>query len=263
MSVSVDVKRVFLSFIQQYYAEHPTLTWNVDPRLTKIFIADKYAVDPSVVEKLPSIILNLGTRGFARTSIGQVIDQELTRDYQKRTDILRGNIVFQCTSKNGIEAETMADGLLLRIMAFKTEFTKHGIHQILETSVGEEQVIRGDASIRTSMVPVYVQYTVQTGATYAEALYDFTLTARGIENYERIDFLVSGQNVSFYEAPPVGSSFMASYTGRFTLNTKTESLTGAIDGTNKYFTITEEPYSDHPVLPGYAITTIPPETIYE
>jgi hypothetical protein len=252
MSVSIDVKKIFLSFVQQYFIDHPRLTWNVDPRITKIFIADKYAVDPAVVEKMPAIILNLGTRGFARTSIGQVLERELSRTHTLRSDLIQGMVTFHCISKNGIEAETIADGLLLRIMAFKDEFRKHKIHQILGTNIGEEQVIRSDSSPRMSMVPVYVQYTVQAGTSFEEDIYDLVVSNNNAQVYEAIGYEVSGQHhIVFNTAPAVGSILTATYTGKYTLQTKTETLIGAVTGTNRIFEVSEDIYTEFPITSGF------------
>jgi hypothetical protein len=255
MSVSIDIKKVFLSFAQQYYATHPKLTWNADPRLTKIYIADKYALDPAVVEKMPAIILNLGARGFVRTSIGQVMERDLTRPHTHRTDLIQGLVTYNCISKNGIEAETIADGLLLRLMGFKDEFRTHKIHQLLGMNIGEEQVIRGDASVRMSMVPVYVQYTVQTGAEYDERIYTLNVYNSSTEVYEAIHFeVVSGHNIIFETAPASGSVLTAQYTGKYTLTDKTETLTGAINGANKIFFTSEDIFTDYPITSGYLQT---------
>lgn len=251
MSLSVEIKKVFLSFVQQYYRTHPRLTWNVDPRITKIYIADKYALDPGVIEKMPAIILNLGNRGFARTSLGQVLTRDLTTGRVERTDLIQGMVTFHCISKNGIEAETIADGLLLRIMGFKEEFKRHRIHQILGTNIGEEQVIRGDSSPRMSMVPVYVQYTVQAGAIYEEDLYTLNVWNNGAQLYESVGYTVtSGNLVIFDTAPAVGSILTAEYTGKITLTTRTETLSGVVDGTNKIFSTSEQIYTDYPIVTG-------------
>jgi hypothetical protein len=252
MSFSVNIKKVFLSFAQKYYKDDPVLTWTADSRTTKIFIVDKYAIDPSVVEKMPAIVLNLGSRGFAQTSIDQRLTLDLSKGIKGRTDLLQCSITYHIISKNGVEAESIADGLLLRIMGFKDEFRKRGIHQILRSSIGEEQVIRGDASIRMSMVPVYVQFTVQAGAKFAEEIYSLSVFENTAQQYEGLDFyVVSGQDIVFFTPPTSGLSLYATYTGRFTLAEHVlEPLTGVVDGINKIFETTEEVFTTQPLISG-------------
>ena len=70
MQLTNNIKKIFLSFAQQYFRDvHPTLTWNPDPRLTKIFIADKYVTAPAIIEKMPAIILSRGPVTYVQSSI--------------------------------------------------------------------------------------------------------------------------------------------------------------------------------------------------
>jgi hypothetical protein len=56
------------------------------------------------------------------------------------------------------------------------------------------------------------------------------------EVYEAIHYEVaSGQNIVFKTAPAVGSSLVADYVGRYTLQQRRETLTGVVDGTNQIF----------------------------
>ena len=41
----LDIKYTFLSFIQALFSEDLKYTWNPSERLSKIIIADRYAVD--------------------------------------------------------------------------------------------------------------------------------------------------------------------------------------------------------------------------
>lgn len=257
MSISINVKRIFLSFAQEYYKLHKKLVWNVDPRLTKIFIADKYAIDPEIVESMPAIILSIGSRSWMMSSIGQRLETSLATNVQTRTDVSRGLITYNCLSKNGIEAEEIADNLFNRLTAYREEFKKHGLYQILGITIGEEQVIRGSVSIRLSLVPVHVQYAVQPIIKFEEDLTSiFLYDNTGKEYYESLDYaVVSGQYVEFYAAPSGISNLYADYLGKITLTKYVkQSLTGPINGINRIFDTAEDMYSDHVTVTGITST---------
>lgn len=258
MSLSINVKKIFLSFVQKYYAEDPIFTWVPDPRVTKIFIADKYALDTAAVEKIPSIILNLGGRTWVQSSMDQRLTTDLTRNVTERTDLLRCSITYHVISKNGIEAETIADGLLLRIMAFKGEFRKKKIHQIISSSIGEEQIIRGDASARMIMVPVYVQFTVQAGTQFEEDINTLHVWENETLVYEFIDYIVSGNSIGFFSPPASGLAMTATYTGRYTLtNYNNVALAPPYsDGVNYTFYTDEAIFAQYPLLSGISINEI-------
>lgn len=60
-SPSLKTKYIFLSFLQQYFSEHPKYPWDVDPSKTKIVIADKFSTDMGIAAMRPSIILDRGS----------------------------------------------------------------------------------------------------------------------------------------------------------------------------------------------------------
>jgi hypothetical protein len=266
-NIPVDIKRCFLSFIQSWFrTQHPTLVWNADPRLTKIFIGDKYIASPAIVEKMPSIILSRGTLSWAQTSI----DQRLTVDLpfgavngsypnMERTDLVRASVTFHCISQNGIEAESLANILFVNLVGHKDSLRKNGVHQILGISLGEENMIRGDVVPRLMSVPVHVMFTIQ--ASVATTYDVYTISAKynqsyipylsELEGFNLQDYWfgysLSGQYMNFTQPPPSGGSLLVSYLGKYTLTQYTNiTPSGVIDGLNTVFGLPEEvstPYS--------------------
>ena len=261
-NVPLEVKKVFLSFAQQYFkTEHPTLIWNVDPRQTKIFIGDKYSLNPAIVERMPSIILSRGTMIWAQTSINQLQEQDSpfgNETTKKRTDLVRCNVTIQCTSKNGIEAESIANLLFINLVGYKDQLRSHGIHQILGVSMGEEVPVRGDVEPRLMAVPINISFTVQSTVVTSTDDYDIRVTTNladtpqieeGIVNKNWYSYLVSGNNLVFSEPPPVGASLKATYKGKYTLDQYTNVVpSGTCDGINVLYSLTEEPYCIYETL---------------
>jgi hypothetical protein len=268
MLLTNDIKRTFLSFAQTYFRDvHPTLKWNVDARVTKIFIGDKNIAAPSIVDKTPSIILARGSMSYIQSSIDQVQYQNTPigpPETKQRTDLVRGTVTYNCASQNGVEAEEIANLLFLNIVGFKDQFRHNKIHQILGVSIGEEQLARSDVSPRLSVVPVTVMFTAQTTSLTTTDLYTIQITEDGdyraqmpldwqVQNVapEMLGYTISGLTLTFTEPPASGIALRATYTGRFTMNRYTDvTPAGIIDGANNVFTLEEEVYSPYLTLSG-------------
>ncbi len=270
MLLTNEIKRTFLSFAQTYFRDvhhNPKLRWNLDQRITKIFIGDKNIAAPAAVDKMPSIILARGSMSYIQSSIDQMQYENSPfgePEAKQRTDLVRGTVTYNCTSQNGVEAEEIANVLFLNIVGFKDQFRKNGIHQILGLSIGEEQLARSDANPRLSVVPVTIMFTAQTTALSVTDLYEIQVTTGGdyrgqIPNGwdvwnsapEMLGYTVSGLTLTFVVPPASGISLLATYTGKYTL-TPYENVTpsGIVDGDNNVFTLDEPVYSPYLILSG-------------
>jgi hypothetical protein len=267
MKLTNEIKRTFLSFAQLYFRDvHPTLTWNVDPRRTKIFIADKNVNAPASYEKSPSIILSRGTIGYAQTSIDQMQwqDKVIYESVKKRTDLVRGSITYNCISSVGVEAEEIANCLFTQVVGFKDQFRKNGIHQIMGISMGEEQIIRGDAEPRAFLVPVNIQFTAQVGVMTIEDMYyinvytddDYLgqIPEDGDDKY-MFGYVVIDNELHFNYAPSIGTEIKVDYTGMYTLNRYSQYIvpSGLIDGSNTIFPLGENIYTPYYTYSGILI----------
>jgi hypothetical protein len=273
LNLPIAIKKVFLSFVQQYYAtEDSRLVWNVDKRLTKIFIGDKFIAAPEVVEKMPSIILSRGTMTWAQTSIDQMQNTDLYSATEgmdpnkKRTDLVRASITFQCISQNGIEAESIANNLFLNFVGYKDQLRRNGIHQIMGVSMGEETLIRSDAAPRLVSVPVNIVFTTQVSLATTLDLYtikvlidgDFTPYAEegpyGRVYREWFSYEISGSHMMFSYPPPSGSAIKVDYTGKYTLTQYTDvTPAGIVNGINTHFILPEDVYTTYVIVSGFII----------
>lgn len=259
-NIPLEIKRVFLSFAQAYFAtQHPTLVWNVDPRYTKIFIGDKYALNPAVVERMPSIIFSRGTMAWAQTSMNQLQSQDnnLADAAKKRSDLIRCSLTVQCTSKNGIEAESVANTLFTNLVGYKDQLRAKGIHQILGIAMGEEVPVRGDVESRLFSIPINITFTVQASVVTMHEYYDlqvqtdshFTPLLLGSVGSGWYSYTLSGASMIFSQPPPSGVSVKATFKGKYTLNQYTNVVpAGIYDGVNYTFVLPEEPYTAYETM---------------
>ena len=254
---SLQIKRIFLSFAQNYFRDVPTgYTWNRDPRLTGIFIGDKFSAKVGTAEKYPAIILTSGTKRWAKTSIDQrkAYPGLGTNNVNKvRSDLVLSSVVYQCLSENGVEANTLADILFHALVAYKDDMRNNGIHQIMDVQLGEEQLIRSDNVARAFAVPVMVSFAAQTtlvtGSTeYSLQLYttlgnSFIQSLTGItDSMNTLMYSVSGQYVVFNQPPPSGLPVSAQYIDSITLD-EVKEVVGTADGVTTIWALSNVPYN--------------------
>jgi len=254
---SLYTKRVFLSFAQELFALHSKYTWRRDVNTTSIFIADKYALDTKFLEKKPAIILERGGMRWERSSIAQRMDLHLTNMQEDYSDLIRGTVRYNCLAKNGLVAEEIALALLNAVTGFKKQFRKNGIHQILDISVGEETLLKADADIELSVVPVIIVYTTQKKLTSSIDFYSIYVTLTTGDTtailLENIDYTVRQSTITFTKAPVAGSTVQAIYVDAGTLNEITESPTPATDGITTEFTLSGAVYGYGPLVETFEI----------
>jgi hypothetical protein len=258
MSLSVKLKRIFLSFAQQYFRDVPTpYKWDADPKKTKIFIGDSFAAKSATLEKSPAIILKANPKRWGRTSLDQRQDYPgfgFERLFKVRSDLVVSSMTYQCLSTNAIEAEMVADVLFSALVAYKDQFRGNGIHQLMDIQMGEQTLIRSDSVERLYAVGVTVFYASQEtlitsnvqyevriySERYAESLTQAIIGA-DLSEEEYLAYTVSGQTITFNYAPVSGLVLNAQYIDSITLLEKTEQL-GIGNGNTLQFVLTSIPY---------------------
>ena len=262
MSISLDIKRIFLSFAQQYFRDLPNrYAWNPDSRLTKIFIGDKFSAVSPAIEKYPAIILSLNTMRWGRQSIDQRSSFPgfaLDNVTKVRSDLILGSVTYQCLSPSPIEAELIADLLFENLVGQKDQFRANGINQLLDIQQGDSQQLRADTIGRLYAVPVTVYYTKQASVTTAPDNYDLLVytgdysvpalqSVIGLEYFDALTYNVSGLEIIFNQPPASGLQFSARYIDSITLQEVNEVI-GTTDGVQLIYELTSEPYCFNEML---------------
>lgn len=156
--------RVCLVFLQELFRDPPegaNFRWMEDEEMTRLYLTDDSPVQSEVVEKRPCIATVRS--GFAWAGLG--LDQK--RNHRIRTgevvytDMLSGNLTFNCMSKVPVEAEYLAWLVSRHIWIFKHLLMQQGFHKIGE---GQQILARspagalvaGDTEHEICNVPVIV-----------------------------------------------------------------------------------------------------------
>ncbi len=267
-NLNLWIKHTFLSFAQGYFSLDSRYTWKIDARETKLIIADKFAVDLGVIEKRPAIILSRGSFGWTDTIRGQDginavltskrVDTLAPPPHGDRwldfvfTDFLRGSITYNILSKNGIEAEDIANTLFTAISGYKREFQKYGIHTIKGLSIGDERLVKTTSEIEAVGITVSLSFTAQRTIEKAGKLNNIvavmqvpkeTTTGTIIQDvnlYENIDYRVinNGTTIEFLNPPSAETiAINLSFVDAITLDTVLSPLVGDFDADNRTYTV--------------------------
>lgn len=267
-NINLWIKHTFLSFAQGYFSVDPKFTWNIDPRTTKLIIADKFAVDLGVIDKKPAIILSRGSYGWTDTIRGSsgensvllskkanVLAPAPTADRWANfifTDMLRGSVTYNVLSKNGVEAEEIANRLFTALSGYKNELKKYGIHSTMGLTLGDERIVKTTSEIEAMGVTVSLGFMAQKSIEKAMELNEIEATmlvpritttgmiTQGVSLFENIDYEVinDGTQIEFLYAPAAETLGVSiSYTDAISLNVITSLLAGTYDGVNRVFTV--------------------------
>ncbi len=267
-NINLWIKHTFLSFAQGYFSSDEKFTWVIDPRQSKIIIADKFAVDLGVIEMRPAIILSRGRYGWADYIRGQdgrnaplsskKVDTLMPAPSADRwgdfifTDLLRGSITYNVLSKNGIEAEDIANRLFIALSGYKNEFKIYGIHDIKGITIGDERLVKTTSEIEAVGITVSLSFTAQRSIEKAAKLNNISaimqipretttgIITQDINLYENIDYRVinNGTTLEFLEAPAADTiAVNLSFIDAITLDLVTTPVIGDFDADNVSYTV--------------------------
>lgn len=255
IAYSLQIKRTFLNFLQQYFevAVDNRYKWSSNLHTTNIIIADKHGVDKPVNEKRPMIILSRSTTAPGMITIGQRLSRTWKNNKESYLDLFQGVVTFNCLAKSGLVAEEIAHIVMMALLGFRGYLkTYDGIHQILGVQIGEESTVSVDTSSTLINVPVSVRFTKNIAFTPAPELTSgpmITLTCSGTTSYwyEALQYDIYKNSVTTYTPITSGCTASIYYLDAITLSGITETLSG-INGVETTFILSRPVYSYYPML---------------
>lgn len=183
------IKQIGLEFLQLMYSESgpdTILKWYSNTEDTEILIVDKYSFNLDDVQMRPAIVANRGPQRWMSTSGFQQMQEFDFRTARfTGTDLISGVIVFNCFSKEGIEAEKIASDVFEWFRVFRIPLRKAGLFRVESTTMGEEALVKSDSRPDLSVVPVQVEASVQVRWSiqpYARTLANIVSSIREVTN---------------------------------------------------------------------------------
>ena len=166
---------------------------------------------------------------------------------------MNASVTFHVVSKNGIQAEEIASDLFSALTVHKEELRAKGIHKVSNLSLGEEQMLRSNASIEYATVPITMSFLMQKTLRRGEIANNCRVYLNGEEIFENIHFVVSnnGEGILLETPPPAGSTLTITYVDATTLETYVDiPVTGSLDGVTTSFGL---PNTDTGILGYYSL----------
>lgn len=243
-SYTLQIKRVFLNFLQQYFKQivDARYRWSENPQSTKIIIADKFSIDKPVNEKRPLIILSRQSISPANLSLKQRAFLDFKNNKETFLDLLQGSVVINCMAKSGTVAEDLAHLVLISILSYRDKLKGYnGVHTIERVQVGEETQVIVDASSTLINVPVIIQFTKSIGFTPVPDLTSagyMTLVYSGVTSYlyEALDYDVYRNRVCLHDPTEhTYETITVTYIDNQSLNTITQVFSGVASGVQCFY----------------------------
>lgn len=177
------IKQISTEFLQMMYSESgpdTRLNWDDDLASSQILITDKYSFNLDDVNARPAIIGNRGPVRWMNTSGFQQTQEFVFQTAQRiGTDLISGSMIFNCFSREGLEAESIAGDVFNWFRVFREPLRKAGLFRVESTSMGEEALVKADGRPDLSVVPVQVEASVQlrwSTTPYARLLKNVVVT---------------------------------------------------------------------------------------
>ena len=262
-SYTLQIKRVFLNFLQEYFstAVSTRYTWSSDYRVSKIVIADKYAIDRPVDEKRPMLILSRQPVRPAFSTLKQRLAVNFKNNKEMFMDLLEGSVVINCLSKSGVQAEELAHIVMMAILSFRNKlYGYNGIHQLTDIQLGEENNVIVDVNTVLVNVPVVARFTKSIAWTPGPILtsagkLEYIFSGVTYSWYEALDYDIFRNRLTTYTAIPSGATATVDYIHNTTLVEVTDTLSG-IDGVNKVFLLSNPVYAYFPIVQSINVSGI-------
>lgn len=152
---TLAVKRILLSWAQEFFAGRADFPFILgDDTATRIKIHDKHAFNLQTVGNKPAVVLDRKPMRWARSSIDQNLAESRLQAAQAKMDLLSGQIIFHCLSKEGLVAEQVAHTVFFGMSVFDSEIRKRGMWDLKIAGLGEESTLELAAGTELVSVPV-------------------------------------------------------------------------------------------------------------
>lgn len=162
------VTRLCLAFLQGLFKQSTegNFKWSEDPEKTELTIQDEQPISVDVINKRPAIITVRSPVGWAGIALDQLQHYNFRTGERIHTDLISGNMTFNCVARRKDVAETIAWIAARHFWALRRIMLKNGFHdfgqriQVLAPSP-PGALVSGAAEGETICVPVIAPYHFQ------------------------------------------------------------------------------------------------------
>lgn len=171
-----EVKNRIIEFMQFIFSNSSKFTYNSDPLSSKISISDVFPKKEDF-EKKPAIVVRRENMFLTNRGIGHFKGWTFSKNFGSQfMDMLKSQVVIECYSREGLEAEKIANIVFGSLLYFRRKLREVGrIHDVLVANIGPEIPQKTSSEITLSMVPVQLSFTfteMWTTETIGEHLFN-------------------------------------------------------------------------------------------
>jgi hypothetical protein len=155
-----EVKNRLLEFLRFIFERSDTFQFNDDEIESKISISDRFPKKEDY-EKKPAIVVRRENLMLTNRGIGHFKGWTCSKNFGSRfMDLLQSQVVIECYSREGLEAEKIANMVFGAILFYRRKLREVGrVHDILVANIGPEVPQRISSEITLTMVPVQLSFT--------------------------------------------------------------------------------------------------------
>lgn len=148
-------KDVYLLILREIFSQNKgVFEYNDDADITKLHISDRLEVPRESQTFKPFIYLTRGRMGYSNLTIDNMKSFDLNTGFASYADLIRGSMIINCASSEGLEAEHLASLVFVLLETFKKRFREIGFHQFNIAELLEERPVQAD--VNTNLVEVSV-----------------------------------------------------------------------------------------------------------
>lgn len=155
-----EVKNRLLEFLRYIFSRSDRFHFDDDDVASKIAISDVYPKKEDI-EKKPSLVVRRENLVLTNRGIGHFVGWTFSKNFGSRfADLLQSQVVIECHSREGLEAEKLANIVFSSLLYFRRKLIEIGrVHDILVANIGPETPQRVSSEITHTMVPVQLSFT--------------------------------------------------------------------------------------------------------
>ena len=148
-------KDAYLLIIRELFRQNAgPFHYDDDPDLTKLHVSDRFEIPKEVQTGKPMIYLTRGRMGYSNLTIDNMAAMNMNTGKKIHTDLIRGTMIINCVSEEGLEAEHLASIIFTMLEAVKQEFMYLKFHHFAIGEILEERPLQVAVDTKLVEVPV-------------------------------------------------------------------------------------------------------------
>ena len=152
-------KDTFILFLREFFSSHDIWTYSEDETETKIQVCDDFTLNLETSNFRPAVCIQRRNINFTNLTLGQRRDLSFKTGKKSYTDLMTCDIIIQCISREGLEAERIGLTVFNAIHMTRDALKKdYNIFKLDSMDLGAETPLKTDSDTDYIMVPIGVRF---------------------------------------------------------------------------------------------------------